>query len=376
MIADLYIKNGLDSNGKPIEIVINKGKIVAVSDEPGKLAMDTQQTLDLENKFYVSAGWIDSHVHANQEMELYYDYPDEIGVKTGVSTIVDAGSTGIDNIGPFYKTAKKAKTNVLAMLNISDKGIIAQNELDDLAKINPDQIPAVIEKYEDFIVGIKARMSRSVVGDMGIQPLLIAKEIQKVNNAIPLMVHIGNAPPELKDIIELLEKNDIITHCFNGKANSVLNDQNKVYPYIKRAQEKGVIFDIGHGTDSFSMEVAQNALDDGFKSNTISTDIYYKNRTNGPVYDMATTLEKLLYLGYSLNEIIRMITERPAEIFKLENKGKIKKGYDADLTVFSVKKGIKNLIDSEGSIYQTNKIIQPNYTIIAGDIIKVGDSDE
>ncbi len=176
---------------------------------------------------YLSAGWIDDHVHCFEEMTLYYDYPDQIGVNKGVTTVIDAGTTGAENIADFYEHAKQAKTNVYALLNISKWGIIAQDELADLNKIQADMVKQKIEELPDFIIGLKARMSKSVVGQNGITPLQLAKRIQKENHQLPLMVHIGSAPPNLLDILALLESGDIMTHCFNGKTNGILEQETK-----------------------------------------------------------------------------------------------------------------------------------------------------
>ena len=133
-------------------------------------------------------------------------------------------------------------------------------------------------------------MSKTVVGNNGLTPLEWAKKIQKENHQIPLMVHIGSAPPHLEEILQLLEKGDILTHCFNGKDNGIMEKEtHQIKPFVKDALAKGVIFDIGHGTDSFNFEVAKAAYDQGIKADSISTDIYIRNRKNGPVYDLATT---------------------------------------------------------------------------------------
>lgn len=114
------------------------------------------------------------------------------------------------------------KTNVYAFLNIARTGIVTQNELADMTQIDPLGVAQAIANNPGFIVGLKARMSSSVVGKNGIQPLLRAKDIQRQNNKLPLMVHIGNNPPNLDEIADLLESGDIITHCFNGKPNRIL----------------------------------------------------------------------------------------------------------------------------------------------------------
>ncbi|MGY3724223.1 dihydroorotase [Granulicatella balaenopterae] len=362
-MTTILIKNAKTVNNELIDIYIVNNKIKEVA---AKIDIDANQTIDLKGMSYVSAGWIDSHVHCNAELPLYYDSPDEIGYKKGVTTVVDAGSNGILNIEKFLDNVSICKTNVYALLNISESGIVRQDELSDLNNIKPEWIKKMIQKHADKIIGLKARMSASVVGDNDIEPLKLAKNIQKDNHNLPLMVHIGSAPPSLEAILELLDKGDIVTHCFNGKKNGIVSSQNEIKDFVKKAYNKGIIFDIGHGTDSFNFKVAEIAIKDHINATTISTDIYHKNRLNGPVHDMATTLEKLIAVGYDLGNVIDKITTFPAEVLHLANKGKLEAEYDADITIFDVVNKKDILIDSNGNIKETTIKIVPKKVLIGG----------
>lgn len=363
---DLVVRNVQTIDGKKFELGISDGKIVEVANE---ISRKGNAELVLTEDQYLSPGWIDDHVHCYEKMTLYYDYPDEVGVKRGVTTVIDAGTTGAENIGDFYELAQKAKTNVYALLNISKWGIVEQDELADLTKVQRDVIRTATTKLPDFIVGIKARMSKTVIGSSGIEPLRMAKSIQAEYDGVPLMVHVGSAPPELSDILGLMDAGDVLTHCFNGKVNGILDQETqRIKDFVWEAYNKGVIFDIGHGTDSFNFTVAQQALAEGMKSTSISSDIYVKNREHGPVYDLATTMEKLAVVGYSWEEIIKQVTEIPAQNFRLANKGKLAAGYDADLTIFTLKESEKELVDSNGNTRAASQEIIPVKTIIGGQI--------
>jgi len=361
---DLLIKNGKLVDGTLMDIAVLNGKIVEPNGETPK------KVLDLKGESYISAGWIDSHVHCYENMELYTDYPDEIGIKCGVTTVVDAGSSGCANIGDFYSLVHKAKTNVYAFMNISQYGIVAQNELANLENIRIFEARETVAKYPDFIVGFKARMSKTVVGENGIKPLQLAKKIQEGSNR-PLMVHIGSEPPTLSEIICVMEAGDIMTHCFNGKPNGVLGAHG-IKKTAKDAYAKGVIFDIGHGTDSFNFKVAETALSEGMKCHLISTDIYIRNRLNGPVFDLATTMEKLLAIGYSLEEVIEKVTLEPAKALNFTHKGRLEIGADADFTVFKLEESHKNLIDSNGSERTAKLLIKPELAIVGGEMYECG----
>lgn len=367
-MIDLLIKNAKTIDGESIEIAIKDGKIHDIAKRLKYDQASLKKMIDLKGESYVSAGWIDGHVHCFEKMDLYYDYPDKVGVESGVTTVVDAGTTGAENVGEFYNLAREAKTNVYALLNISKWGIVEQDELADLSKIQRDLIEDALAQYEDFIIGFKARMSKTVIGDNGIIPLEMAKEIQaKHFQELPLMVHIGSAPPSLEETLNLLSPGDIVTHCFNGKENGIYDRSTiKIKEFAWENYRRGLIFDIGHGTDSFNFDVAEAALKEGMKAHMISTDIYSRNRVNGPVYNLATTLTKLYIVGYSWPEIIEKVTRVPAEVFSLTSKGQLKVGYDADLTLFNLVDSTQLLVDSNGNQRQAQQEIQAITTIVGG----------
>lgn len=358
---DLILKNAKLIDESIIDIAIKAGKIVNI----GKINETALKMIDLENQCYVSAGWIDSHTHCFARSPIYHDEPDLVGVDAGVTAIVDAGSVGALDVDEFYQLALQAKTHVYSFLNISKIGLIRQSELSDMHDIDVPLFDAMLQKYPDFIIGIKVRMSRSVVGNNGIHPLVLAKEMQN-KSGLPLMIHVGNNPPELDEIAALLTKGDIITHCFNGKPNKIFDKDNNLRDSIKRAIERGVILDIGHGGESFSFAVAERAKCLDIYPNTISSDIYSTNRLQGPVFSLANVMTKFICLGYSKQRIIDSVTINAAEILHLRNKGKLVEGYDADLTVFNIRPEKMMLSDAEGETRECNEKFVPLASIIAG----------
>src|SRR5699024_2485569 len=179
--------------------------------------------------------------------EPYCAHPDDIGYRSGVTTVVDAGSSGADDIDEFIAMTSECKTRVLAYLNISSIGLVVRNELHDMENINVEKIKQALANHREFIVGLKARMSGSVVNGNGILPLVKAKEISR-ELSLPVMVHIGNPPPTLAEVIAQLEKGDVITHCFHGKEdNHIFSQEGENLPILLEAVEKGVYLDVGHG---------------------------------------------------------------------------------------------------------------------------------
>lgn len=364
---DLVIRGGRNIAGDPVEVGVIDGKIAAVGP---RIEGEAAREMMLEPGQYLSAGWIDDHVHCFQEMSLYYDYPDEIGYKKGVCTVVDAGTTGADNIARFHEVASSSITNVFALVNIAKTGIVAQDELSDTSRIQEDLVRGALEDNAGFAVGIKARMSASVVKQSGVEPLRMAKRIQRDLGGVPLMVHIGSEPPRLEDVLALMGEGDILTHCFNGKRNGIADLSDASAPVIKQfaraAYESGVVFDVGHGTDSFNFDVAALAHASGIDAASISTDIYIRNRTAGPVYDLATTMEKLRLVGYGWEQIIAAVTSVPARNLRLKGKGALEPEADADLTVFELCSGTKKLVDSNGNERTAHELVVPVRTILKG----------
>ncbi|MBA8871072.1 amidohydrolase/deacetylase family metallohydrolase [Pantoea agglomerans] len=359
---DLIIRGARLSDEQVVDIALQDGRIAAI----GKVQGNAQHERDLAGRYYLSAGWIDSHVHCYPKSPIYHDEADAIGVAHGVTTVVDAGSTGAEHIDDFYRLTRAAQTQVYALINIARTGIVTQNELADMTQIDGEAVQQAVARLPDFIVGLKARISSSVVGENGVQPLIKAKAIQQQTGGLPLMVHIGNNPPNLDQIADLLTTGDIITHCFNGKPNRILTPQGELKAAVKQAIARGVKLDVGHGSASFSFEVARAAIAQGILPDTISSDIYCRNRLAGPVHNLAHVMSKFFSVGMTLPQVIDCVTLNAAAGLRLQRKGQLKVGYDADLTVFSVKEETRPFIDSEGEQVAGEKHLVPLAAVVAG----------
>ncbi|EOJ6000393.1 amidohydrolase/deacetylase family metallohydrolase [Cronobacter sakazakii] len=359
---DLILRQARLVDDTLADIAIKDGKIAAL----GSVTGEARATRDLNGEHYVSPGWIDLHVHCYPKSPIYHDDPDAVGVSTGVTTVVDAGSTGANDIDDFYALTRGVATEVLALLNVSKVGLIAQNELADMANIDAAAAREAIARHPDFIVGLKARMSSSVVGENGIAPLERAKAIQQENGHLPLMVHIGNGPPPLDEIAARLSQGDIITHCFNGKPNRILTPKGQLRASISDALERGVRLDVGHGSASFSFKVARQAIALGILPHTISSDIYCRNRINGPVRSLAHVMSKFLAIGLSLPQVIDCVTLHAAQALRLAHKGRMTPGADADLTIFDLRRQPALFTDADEKTLHGDYLLVPLAAVRAG----------
>lgn len=364
---DMIIRAGRLGNGQLVDVAIKHGKIAALGSLPESL--EAKQTLTLGGQVHVSAGWIDSHTHCYPASPIYHDEPDKVGVESGVTTVIDAGSTGADDVDDFQRIAATCKTRVHALLNISRIGLLRQNELADPADIDPALAQAAIRRHPGFIVGIKARMSGSVVGESGLQPLRMAKQIQQANGNLPLMVHVGNTPPDLDEIVALLGEGDLLTHCFNGKPNRILTPAGELRQAVREAMRRGLLLDIGHGGASFSFEVAELAIAQGILPHTISSDIYCKNRIKGPVYSLAHVMSKFFAIGMTLEQVLACVTHQAADALRLPGKGRLEVGADADITLFEVSCGPTLFTDTEAGARNGDRQLLPLAALVGGELV-------
>ncbi|MFM5604620.1 amidohydrolase/deacetylase family metallohydrolase [Aeromonas caviae] len=364
---DMIIRAGRLGNGQLVDVAIKHGKIAALGSLPE--STEAKQTLTLGGQVHVSAGWIDGHTHCYPASPIYHDEPDKVGVESGVTTVIDAGSTGADDVDDFQRIAATCKTRVHALLNISRIGLLRQSELADPADIDPVLAQAAIRRHPGFIVGIKARMSGSVVGESGLQPLRMAKQIQQANGNLPLMVHVGNTPPDLDEIVALLGEGDLLTHCFNGKPNRILTPAGELRQAVREAMRRGLLLDIGHGGASFSFEVAELAIAQGILPHTISSDIYCKNRIKGPVYSLAHVMSKFFAIGMTLEQVLACVTHQAADALRLPGKGRLEVGADADITLFQVSCGPTLFTDTEAGTRNGDRQLLPLAALVGGALV-------
>ncbi|MDX7872656.1 amidohydrolase/deacetylase family metallohydrolase [Aeromonas caviae] len=364
---DMIIRAGRLGNGQLVDVAIKHGKIAALGSLPE--STEAKQTLTLGGQVHVSAGWIDGHTHCYPASPIYHDEPDKVGVESGVTTVIDAGSTGADDVDDFQRIAATCKTRVHALLNISRIGLLRQNELADPADIDPALAQAAIRRHPGFIVGIKARMSGSVVGESGLQPLRMAKQIQQANGNLPLMVHVGNTPPDLDEIVALLGDGDLLTHCFNGKPNRILTPAGELRQAVREAMRRGLLLDIGHGGASFSFKVAELAIAQGILPHTISSDIYCKNRIKGPVYSLAHVMSKFFAIGMTLEQVLACVTHQAADALRLPGKGRLEVGADADITLFEVSCGPTLFTDTEAGTRNGDRQLLPLAALVGGELV-------
>ena len=371
---DLLIKGGtvidpVSGLQEVADLAIERGRIVSVAkDIPRDLSWEV---LDASGHL-VTPGLIDLHVHVYPGVSHYGIDPDSTCLARGVTTVCDAGSSGADTFEGLRRyVIEVSTTRVLAFLNISAIGMVSplDNELHDLKQANPERAIGVCERHRDIIQGVKVRLSRSMVGDNGLQPLRLARRAAEAVG-MPLMVHVGDTPSPLEEILSELRPRDILTHCFHGRKHGILDEKGEVLPEVREAVKRGIVFDVGHGVGSFSFEVARRALQAGLTPGTISSDLHFYN-VNGPVFDLATTMSKFLLLGLPLSEVLAKTTTTPAALLGLSDRvGSLREGFLADVAVFKVCRGDFEFEDSIHEKVHGSERLEPVAVIRGGRVYR------
>jgi dihydroorotase len=316
-------------------------------------------------------GMIDLHVHVFEGLSWLGVPPDPSCLARGVTTVVDAGSAGADTFLGFRKyIIEVSATRILAQLNISSQGMLspAIGELDELKWASVPRALQAIEKHRDVILGVKVRLTRdSVVGkEAGLQPLYRAREAADAAG-LPIMVHPQNAwCPSLDDILGVMKQRDILTHSYHGRSHGILDEDDTIRRSVRKARERGVVFDVGHGAGSFNWDVCETALAQGFPPDTISSDLHTGN-IDGPVFDLATTVAKFLHLGFPLDEALAKVTAEPARIIGMADRiGTLAVGAWGDAAVLGLEEGAFELTDCHGQVRVASRRLVPRVVIAKG----------
>lgn len=319
---------------------------------------------------YLSPGWCDLHVHVWHGGTDISVRAAQAGRATGVTAMADAGSAGEASFHGLreYVIEPGAET-IRAFINIGSIGLVACNrvpELIDWRSIDVDRTLEVIEANRDVICGVKVRASGVIVGSWGITPARIAKRVADIAG-LPLMVHVGEPPPLIDEVFQILTPGDIVTHCFNGKRAGSIRDTPALFSMAQDLAEQGVLMDIGHGVASFSFDVARAAIADGMHPFSISTDLHLRNIA-GPVHDLATTVSKLLGVGLPFDECIAAITTRPRSVLGLPSHGPSSIGSPADFTLFELCDHVVEVRDSLDASMRMEQVFEPRQTLIGASL--------
>jgi dihydroorotase len=354
------------------DVGIADGRIVAVAD--GLSTADARDVVDATDRLVVP-GLVDLHVHVYPGVADLSVEADPTCLGRGVTTVVDAGSSGANTFPGFRRHVVEAsRGRVLAYLNISLTGQIDPflGELHDLRFADPERAATVARAHPDVVVGFKVRVSEMLAGPNGLAGLDRALEAGRATG-LPVMVHIGGTSFDIEEALDRLRPDDVVTHAYTGwDPGGILTDSGRVVAAAREARARGVRFDVGHGAGSFTWRTAEAALADGFRPDTISSDLHRFNIA-APVHDLATTLSKFLLLGLSIDDVVAMATTAPAAALGPAGTGlaSLAVGAVADVTILTMEEGRFELIDSAGTSRSARQRLVPVSTVRAGESVPV-----
>jgi len=358
-------KNQLDARR---DVAITNGRIAAVA--ANIPATQAKRTLDVTG-LILTPGLIDLHTHnfftAGNPGAWAGDSsvaPDAFSFRTGVTTMVDAGSSGWRNFELFRTTViERARTRLLAFINIAGYGMVGDGA--EQGDFSPPAIAALAKKYPDIVVGIKSAHYRKPDWDS----IDAALEAGRLAN-LPIMVDFGYFLPE-RPYYELVGKKlrpgDISTHCFRSPVPWV-DDKGKLYDYLPQARARGVRFDVGHGGGSFVLRNAAGAIANGFLPDTISSDLH-TGSMNGAFMDMPSLMSKMMALGMPLNDVLRATTSSAAESIHHPELGHLTVGAIADVAAFQLLEGNFGFYDNDQAKVMGKQRLQAELTLREGRVV-------
>jgi dihydroorotase len=352
--CDLLIKGGtvIDPSEKlhaVLDVAVLNGKILEVS--PDISADRARQVVSAKGKI-VTPGLIDVHVHAFDGVGTGTDM-DRYCLGRGVTTAVDAGSAGYPSIAGLRKfVINPSATRIKALVDISAVGVVVgvDGAMENLHWLNPQLTAKAVDANKPAVVGIKIRLAKSNVGSAkDLECLRRAVEAAQAAN-VPIMAHIDESFSPLPSILKMMRKGDIFTHCFNGHANGILDNNGKLLPEVLEARQRGVLFDTAQGVHHLAFDVTEKCLQQNFLPDTIGTDLSVGSvRASG--FDLPSMVSKFLALGMDLDRAIERVTIRPARVFDYGLElGTLRPGNEADIAIFELREGQFEFFDSEGQM--------------------------
>jgi dihydroorotase len=365
---DLLIRNGTVCDParnfkRRADVGIAGAKITAIEDSlPTDWGTDV---IDAKGQ-YVTPGLVDLHTHCYHSATGLGVEAGPIAARSGVTTWVDAGSFGVTQAEGFRKfIVEPSPVRIFGYVYLYPDN--RNPDMDPVKYVRSfmKRTAETVKANRDILLGVKLQVGSNMNGRYSYDFLKIARELGDTYQ-IPLMVHISFAPPETDQVMELMKPGDVITHCYNRHTLGIIDEAGKVRQSVRDARSRGVLFDVGHGLGSFNFEAARKALADGFVADTISTDIYNLN-VKGPVFDMPTTMSKLMHLGMSFDDALMRTTIAPAKIVnRIDGLGTLAVGSPADVAVLAIEDGEFPLTDSQKNTVTAKQRVVSKLTVCRG----------
>jgi dihydroorotase len=377
------------------DVAVSGSKIAAI--EAGIPPEAATRVIDVGGKLVI-AGMIDTHAHVYQHVTGRFGLqPDLVGVRSGVTTVVDQGGPSCMTLGGFrHFIAEPAATRVLCFISAYLVGGLEGHlypELYGPGQLNVRATAKVARENADLVRGIKAHAEIGGASRWGLEVIKLGKEISR-QAGIPLYIHLGqlwpvkdgatvDADEVVRALMPLMEPGDVLAHPFTRHPGGFISEETgEVHPVVWAALERGVTVDVGHGSH-FSFSMARKVIEAGLRPTTLGADMHGYNvrvpgvgdaaeRAENPFagvapFNLTHAMTELLTLGVTLPEIVAMVTSHPAKMLKLEDSlGSLQVGREADVSVLALRRGRFELRDNSGEVVVASEMIGPEFALRAG----------
>lgn len=373
MVYDIIIENGilvdpLKKTHQKGTIYIKNDKILSPPNEKEKV--EYKQKINADG-YYVMPGLVENHTHIYNGGGDPNLNADVIMLPSGVTSAIDQGSSGWSNFNLFFKSIiMSSMMNIKCYLNVSNSGLITEDYFENIDPkyFNKEMLKFYTKKYKDTIIGLKIRLCRDSIKDMGLKPLEKTIELAEELN-LPVSVHIKDLD-EIKEAANMLRKGDIWVHMYQQTGPTILDNQGKVINEVLKAKERGVLFDVASGRGSFSFDTINKAFKCGLKPDLLGTDLVAYNVYQRPIFSIPYTMSIYLNLGMSIDELLKICIKNPAEQMNLSGKiDTLKENTTADICIMEIKEKDITFNDKYGGRLNGSRLIVPKMTIKDGKVV-------
>lgn len=359
---------GIDQHG---ELLVDQGKVVAIGSQV-ECSADVE-TVDLGG-LLLTPGWIDAHTHVFDTIGDFCLAADDVGIRSGVTAVADAGTSGVLTFNAFRRTViDQSQTRVYALVDpsllyIATSDFIAHRLEIAASPLNQDidRVAEVVEANRDIVVGFKVRPVMKQ-GETKSPVMEAGRTLAEMFN-LPIMVHLGRFPADAvmapEDLLAALRPGDIVTHCFQPRY-ALFDLQGNLLPAAREALDRGILLDVGHSNADFSIATARAALAQGIVPHTLSTDLNCFNLEI--VGSLALVMSRFLAFGLSLSEVVERVTSQAAmALRKTDEIGSLKPGMVADFTLAELVDEPTTLVDGRGGSMEVAQVLKVRGVCRAG----------
>ena len=339
------------------DVAIAGGRIAAVESDIPAAGADV---IDARGRFVVP-GLLDVHAHYARD-----EAGPTVALEDGVTAWVDAGSAGADGLAEPVAIARAAPQQGRVLINIGRAGILRGGDTMDLDLADVDAAKNAVARHRDFVVGVKARLSRNVAAD-DVEVLRRAQDVASSFD-LPVMIHMGQTASPLSRLFDLLKPGDIVTHMFAPPPNAIVGDDGRILPDVLAARRRGIWFDVANGrTGHLRWDTFDHVMRAGFWPDTISTDGNAASRDVPGVVDLPNVMSKFLDAGMTLDDVVACVTVNAARVFPhLNDRGTLHVGARADLALLELRVGAFDFVDNYENLRAGSQRLFPRGTVLGG----------